>query len=63
MGIHYLEGGILMLIRRAEVKENKILTELAVMSEAYWGYDKRFWTHIVRYIVLQRITSEIIQPS
>ena len=31
-----------MLIRRAEVKENKILTELAVMSEAYWGYDKRF---------------------
>lgn len=42
MGIHYLEGGILMLIRRAEVKENKVLTELAVMSEAYWGYDKRF---------------------
>lgn len=41
MGIHYLEGGISMIIRRAEVKENKELTELAVMSEAYWGYDKR----------------------
>lgn len=31
-----------MIIRRAEIKEYKILTELAVLSEAYWGHDKRF---------------------
>ncbi len=37
-----VKGGIIMLIRRAEIKENLLLTELAVMSEAYWGYDKKF---------------------
>lgn len=31
-----------MIIRRADPKENKVLTELAVSSEAYWGYDKKF---------------------
>ena len=31
-----------MIIRRAKVLENKTLTELAVVSEAYWGYDKKF---------------------
>ncbi|MGM0396741.1 MAG: GNAT family N-acetyltransferase [Bacillota bacterium] len=31
-----------MNIRRADPKENKILSELAVASEAYWGYDKKF---------------------
>lgn len=31
-----------MNIRRAYPKEADILTDLAVESEAYWGYDKKF---------------------
>lgn len=31
-----------MNIRRADPKENMVLTELAVASEAHWGYDKKF---------------------
>lgn len=31
-----------MNIRRADPKENEILTELAVASEAHWGYNKNF---------------------
>ncbi|WP_422487354.1 GNAT family N-acetyltransferase [Gudongella sp. DL1XJH-153] len=31
-----------MNIRRANPKEHEILTDLAVTSESYWGYDKKF---------------------
>ena len=31
-----------MNIRRADPKENIVLTDLAVASEAYWGYDRKF---------------------
>lgn len=44
-------------IRSAETREFEILTDLAVRSEAYWGYDSEFMD---RFEKLYGVTEEII---
>jgi hypothetical protein len=37
-------------IRRAEIYESEILTTIAALSEAYWGYDMNFMESLSLFI-------------
>lgn len=41
---NFYEGGfnIMLNIRRAKVDEYEMLTDIAIKSEAYWGYDSNY---------------------
>ncbi len=44
-------------VRLAETRESDILTNLAVQSEAYWGYDLKFMDNFKK---LYKVTEEMI---
>lgn len=47
-------------IRPAEICESKILTDIAVRSEAYWGYDSTFMEN---FKSLYKVTGEFISNN
>lgn len=47
-------------IRRAQICEAKILTDLVVRSEAYWGYDSTFMEN---FKSLYRVTEQFINNN
>ncbi|WP_432407685.1 GNAT family N-acetyltransferase [Wukongibacter sp. M2B1] len=47
-------------VRRAKICEAKILTDLVVRSEAYWGYDSAFMEN---FRSLYRVTEEFINNN
>jgi len=49
-----------MIIRRADPKESRILTDLAVVSEAFWGHDKKF---IEKFRLIYNIKEDYIRNN
>lgn len=49
-----------MIIRRAEPREAKEITDLAVVSEAFWGHDKKF---LDKFRVIYEVTEDFIRNN
>ena len=47
-------------IRRAEIGDSEILTNIAIRSEAYWGYDAVF---MEKFKAIYRVTKEFINNN
>ncbi|MDF2674915.1 MAG: family N-acetyltransferase [Clostridiales bacterium] len=47
-------------IRRAEICESEILTNIAIRSEAYWGYD---WTFMENFKSIYKVTEKFISNN
>jgi GNAT superfamily N-acetyltransferase len=53
-------GNTMLNIRRAQVCESEILTNIAIRSEAYWGYDLNF---MEKFKFIYKVTEEFINNN
>jgi N-acetylglutamate synthase-like GNAT family acetyltransferase len=55
-----MEGYEMINIRRADIHESEILTEIGIRSEAYWGYDSTFMEN---FKSIYKVTKEFIKNN